>query len=369
MRVLLAALLLTGTVGLTRADDKPLERADLEKRVVSSVYEAAVIGTDIFNKGDWVGCYRLYEGTLIGVVPLLDHKPKLQATAKARLERAKKMKVTDAAFELRAALDEIQNEFAPASKKVALWDRLGGETAVKAVVHDFVMVAIDDPKVNFTRGKKIDPKMLPALEKSLVEFVSAATGGPLKYTGKDMKAAHKGMGITDAEFDALGADLVTVLKKYNVPKAEMDELLKIVGGTRGDIVEKAPEKPSTKTLWERLGGEPAVKAVVHDFVATAAADKKVNFTRNGKYKLDEKGIANLEKTLVELISQTTGGPLKYTGKSMKEAHKGMGITDSEFDALAADLVETLKKYKVPQADIDELVKIVGSTRGDIVEKN
>ncbi|QJW93994.1 group I truncated hemoglobin [Frigoriglobus tundricola] len=375
VRVLLAALLLAGTVGLTRAQDKPLERADLDKRVVSSVYEAALIGTDIFNKGDHGGCYRLYEGTLLGVVPLLDHRPRLQATAKTRLERARKMKIADAAFELRAALDEIQNEIAPPkdAPKKALWDRLGGEAAVKAVVHDFVLVAIDDPKVNFTRGKKIDAAALPALEKSLVELISQTTGGPLKYTGKDMKAAHKGMGITDAEFDALAADLVTVLKKYNVPKAETDELLKIVGSTRADIVEKAtgkaPEKLSIKPLWDRLGGEPAVKAVVHDFVATAAADKKVNFTRNGKFKLDEKGVAHLEKTLVELISQTTGGPLKYSGKSMKESHKGMGITDAEFNALAADLVDTLKKYKVPQTEIDELVKIVDSTRPDIVEKN
>ncbi len=247
-RVLLAALLLTGTVGLTRADDKPLERTDLDKRVVSSAYEAALLGTDIFNKGDHGGCYRLYEGTLLGVVPLLDHRPKLQATAKARLERARKMKAADAAFELRAALDEIQNEIAPPkdAPKKTLWDRLGGEAAVKAVVHDFVLVAIDDPKVKFTRGKKIDPKTLPALEKSLVEFISSATGGPLKYTGKSMKEAHKGMGITDAEFDALAADLATVLKKYNVPKAETDELMTLVGTTRADIVEKAPEKAPEK---------------------------------------------------------------------------------------------------------------------------
>ena len=53
-----------------------------------------------------------------------------------------------------------------------------------------------------------------------------------------MKAAHKGMAITDAEFDALAGDLITVLKKYKVPQAEMDELVKIVASTRPDIVEK-----------------------------------------------------------------------------------------------------------------------------------
>jgi hemoglobin len=371
-RVLLAVLLLAGAAGLTRADDKPLDRAELDKRVVSAVYDAALLGTDIFNRGDYGGCYRLYQGTLFGVAPMLDHRPKLQATVKERLKRAEKMKVTDGAFELRTALDEIQNEIAPPKDgpKKTLWDRLGGETAVTAVVRDFVLVAIDDPKVNFFRGKKFDAKTtLPAVQKSLVEFVSSATGGPLKYTGKSMKEAHKGMGITDAEFDALAADLATVLKKYKVPQAETDEVMKLVGSTRGDIVEKAPEKLPIKTLWERLGGEKAVKAVVHDFVVSAATNKKVNFTRNGKYKLDDKAVEHLEKTLVELISQTTGGPLKYSGKSMKEAHKGMGITDAEFDALATDFIDSLKKFKVPQPEIDELVKIVAGTRADIVEKN
>ena len=69
-----------------------------------------------------------------------------------------------------------------------------------------------------------------------------------------------------------------------------------------------------------------------------------------------------------MISSATGGPLKYTGRSMKESHKGMGITDDEFGALAGHLVATLKKYKVPQAEIDELVAIVASTKADIVEK-
>src|SRR5207248_5835344 len=102
--------------------------------------------------------------------------------------------------------------------------------------------------------------------------------------------------------------------------------------------------PKLGTLWARLGGEPAVKAVVHDFVGVAATDPKVNFFRNGKYKLDDAGVANLEKLLVELISAVTGGPLKYEGRPMKEVHAGMKITSAEFDASAADLAGVLKKY-------------------------
>jgi hemoglobin len=252
----LAALALVAAGAMARSDDKPVDRSDLDKRIVGAVYETAKLGTDIFNKGNHEGCYRLYEGALIALVPMLDHKPVLQGKVQKRLERAAGMKSADAAFELRTALDEIQNDIAPpkgkgakekepktgketGDTKKALWDRLGGEKAVKAVVHDIVIAAAEDPKVNFLRGGKIkiDAKGIDHLEQMLVEFISANTGGPLKYTGKNMKDVHKGMMITDAEFDAMLADAVAVLKKHKVAQEDIDELGKIVESTRKDIVE------------------------------------------------------------------------------------------------------------------------------------
>ena len=204
----------------------------------------------------------------------------------------------------------------PPVRPAALWDRLGGQPAVEAVVHDFVVMAAGDPKVNFTRGGvyAVDAAGVKKLERQLVELISAVTGGPLKYTGRDMKATHKGMGVTDAEFDALAGDLIAVLKKYKVPQAEMDELVGIVASTRKDIVEPKPAVPppapvppappvvpappaAKKALWDRLGGEAAVKAVVHDFVAAAATDPKVNFTRGGTYAVDAARV-ELEQQLV-----------------------------------------------------------------------
>ncbi|MBA4065776.1 MAG: hypothetical protein C0501_19070 [Isosphaera sp.] len=137
------------------------------------------------------------------------------------------------------------------------------------------------------------------------------------------------------------------------------------------VVPGAPAHPmpgpdGKKSLWDRLGGEKAVRAVVHDFVGAAATDPKVNFFRDGKYKLDAKGVERLEQLLVEFVSAAAGGPLKYTGRDMKTSHTGMKITDAEFGALAGHLVATLKKFNVPQAEIDELVKAVAGTKGDIV---
>lgn len=131
---------------------------------------------------------------------------------------------------------------------------------------------------------------------------------------------------------------------------------------------EAPAKP--KSLYERLGGEPAIKAVVDNFVMRAATDEKVNFTRKGtdkEWMATEENVAKLKKHLVDMVGSVTGGPQKYEGRSMKESHAGMKITAEEFGAIAADLKATLDEFKVPEAEQKELLDIIGSTKGDIVE--
>ena len=121
------------------------------------------------------------------------------------------------------------------------------------------------------------------------------------------------------------------------------------------------------SLWDRLGGEAAVTKVVDDFFNYVNEDK-IDFTRGGKIKLDDKKIAEFKKNMIAFISSASGGPIPYKGKSMKEVHKGMGITNAEFDATAQALVKALKKNGVKQAEIDELVSAVAGTRKDIVER-
>ena len=131
--------------------------------------------------------------------------------------------------------------------KKSLYERLGGEKAITAVVDEFVARISDNPKVNITRKgapKTWDatPANVDHVKRMLVAQICEATGGPQKYTGRDMKSVHTGMRISDAEFDAAGADLVATLNKFNVPKAEQDELMKIIVSTRGDIVEVPAKK-------------------------------------------------------------------------------------------------------------------------------
>ncbi len=125
-----------------------------------------------------------------------------------------------------------------------LWDRLGGEPTVTAVVDKFVGRAAGNPNVNFLRkGVAGYPEWKPSdaqvatLKRRIVEFISVASGGPLKYTGKDMKAAHAGMKISTAEFNAIAGDLAATLDDFKVPAKEKGELMTAVAGTAKDMVE------------------------------------------------------------------------------------------------------------------------------------
>jgi hemoglobin len=116
-----------------------------------------------------------------------------------------------------------------------------------------------------------------------------------------------------------------------------------------------------RSLYQRLGGSEAIPAVVDDFVARCAADTRIN----GKFARTD--VPRLKKMLVDQVTAATGGPVTYAGRSMKETHDGMGVTAGEFDALVSNLVATLDRFSVPAAEQQELLGILGTLRGDIVE--
>jgi hemoglobin len=117
-----------------------------------------------------------------------------------------------------------------------------------------------------------------------------------------------------------------------------------------------------KSLYERLGGIDAIRAVVDDFVGNVAADKRIN-----KF-FAHTDIDRLKHNLVDQICQGTGGPCTYTGRSMKDTHAGMGVRNRDFNALVGDLGKTLKKFKVPAHEQRELVAILAPMRKDIVTR-
>lgn len=123
--------------------------------------------------------------------------------------------------------------------------------------------------------------------------------------------------------------------------------------------------PTTTTLYERLGGISAISAVVDQFIVNVVSDNAIN-AQFAATAANEFRARLLRNNLIDQICAGAGGPCQYKGKTMKEAHKGMNITDAQFTALVNDLVAALDKFNVPKAEKDELLGILGPMKSDIV---
>src|ERR1700730_15366819 len=152
----------------------------------------------------------------------------------------------------------------------------------------------------------------------------------------------------------MGETMISLLRRLAIPAVLMATLL--LGACQN--MGMAPMQQ--KSLYDRLGGQGAITAVVDDFVGNVAADNRIN-----KF-FAKTDIPRLKRLLVEQICAGTGGPCTYTGRDMKSAHAGMGITDAQFNALVEDLVKSLDKFKVPEKEKGELLGILGPMKPSIV---
>jgi hemoglobin len=123
----------------------------------------------------------------------------------------------------------------PAPAKTALYRRLGGREGIAVVVADFVSNMAADPRVN-ARFAVLKPPEIEKFKSNLADQICEATGGPCSYLGRDMKSAHKGMQISDAEWNATVENLGKALDKNKVGAAEKSELLGALGPMKPDIV-------------------------------------------------------------------------------------------------------------------------------------
>jgi hemoglobin len=122
----------------------------------------------------------------------------------------------------------------------------------------------------------------------------------------------------------------------------------------------------TPTLYERLGGVYSIATVVDDFIDRIMDDPRLNanpLVDEAHHRVGKPGFKYL---VTEMVCWATGGPQKYTGKSMGDAHRHLKITAGEWKAFLDDFQQTLDKFNVPAAEQKELFDIVGSTQGDIV---
>lgn len=133
------------------------------------------------------------------------------------------------------------------------------------------------------------------------------------------------------------------------------------GEQAADTTQATQTTAVARSLYDRLGGRDAIVMVVDSFVARVAADARIN------KKFARSDVGRVKTMLVEQVCAATGGPCTYTGRSMKDAHRNMGVTDGEFGALVEDLSATLQALNVPEKERNELLGALGPMKADIVE--
>jgi hemoglobin len=120
------------------------------------------------------------------------------------------------------------------------------------------------------------------------------------------------------------------------------------------------------TLYERLGGKPAVTAVASGLVDRILQDARVNawFARAAA---SPENAAAYKAKLYDFVCQATGGPCTYTGQDMITAHRGRRVTSAAFDAVVEDLVAVLDALRVPAREKGQLLELLGPLKSSIVQ--
>jgi hemoglobin len=124
---------------------------------------------------------------------------------------------------------------APPAPAPSVYRQLGGREGIAMIVDDFVANVVADNRIN-ERFKSLQPAQVSKLKSNLADQICDATGGPCAYLGRDMKTVHRGMKITDGEWNATVEALGKALDKNNVPAGAKTALLGALGPMKADIV-------------------------------------------------------------------------------------------------------------------------------------
>lgn len=261
---------------------QPPEVKPIDQAIADGLKNVHNRGADIHNGGDPIGALRMYQGALIGLHPLLAHRPDVQRAIEDGLKAAESRPMTERGMALSKTIADVRKRVlgqltelhapkplpptnAPPNPTPAinpgppvnppssfgtptpapplsltLWDRLGGEKKMEKVVEEWLTRSLADPKVNLNRGGqfKIEGEGLATIKRRLVGYISSLTDGTVPYTGRPMKESHAGMNITAEEFTAMVSHLKPALRKEGASDADADLLVGKVESSKKDIVTK-----------------------------------------------------------------------------------------------------------------------------------
>jgi len=117
-----------------------------------------------------------------------------------------------------------------------LYTRLGGYDAIAAVVSDLLPRLQQDPALSLFWERRPEDS-LQRSKQLLIDFLCSGAGGPVYYTGRDMKTSHKGMRLSNGDWSAFMGHLQAALDTFKIPLTERGELVNFIESTKEDMVE------------------------------------------------------------------------------------------------------------------------------------
>ena len=126
------------------------------------------------------------------------------------------------------------------------------------------------------------------------------------------------------------------------------------------VEKSAPAAAKGDALYRALGGQDGIAKVVDAALAEIHGDLRINLF------FEKTDMAELRRLVIEQICEASGGPCKYSGRSMEEAHSGLNLTDADFDAFVQDLVRAMDSQKVPKDLQKQLLDVFGPMRPQVV---
>ncbi|MBV8601281.1 MAG: group 1 truncated hemoglobin [Candidatus Eremiobacteraeota bacterium] len=121
-----------------------------------------------------------------------------------------------------------------------------------------------------------------------------------------------------------------------------------------------------QSLYERLGGSYRIAAIVDDFIDRMSADPRLNANPRLAAASHRDSAAGFKYLVTEMVCWATGGPQVYTGRSMAESHRHLGISEDEWNWFVDDLARTLDKFEVGERERSELFALLDRSKREVV---
>ena len=269
----------------------------------------------------------------------------------------------------------------------SLFQKLGGEHTIAVVVEAFYSRILGDP----TLAPMFQTVDLSAQKRHMVHFLSQALGGPKQYQGRDIKAAHQGLGITPEQFDQVAHHLVETLNGFDVDLEYINQVVALVAPLKELVVEPQPRSepvqnqpppgethaapspppgghnPATVvgltrpgSLFTHLGGWDAVDLLVRDWFGLILQHPVLNPAFEGKDH------PRIMENLKFFLGRALGGPDSCQGEDIRQVHHAFKVTRDQFDAMVSLLNQALDRLNLGEETTQRVVAVFLPIKSQIV---